>query len=245
MKKSVKEYYKEYYDNLGDKSYRMGVVAKDSSRVFLLKNFIKANTVEGGTVLDVGCGDMHLSTLMPEYQWTGIDLNVDKAQGNAIQHDLEVSPFPLLNETYNTAVCSEVLEHLFDPFLVHTEVHKALKTGGTYIVSTPNYDWIEHRIKDYRQLVFNPNMPHLWEHIRQFTPDSHKAFLEHCGFKVLSQTGADAHYGDFFQPARAYLAHIMWDNFGLKDMKECEIDAMLGMMFPLCSHTIMTIARKE
>jgi len=236
---NLDEYYKNYYIDHGKDSYMMGTTGM-TSRVLTLMDWIKKYTPENGTVLDIGCGDGHLSTLLPDYKWVGLDINTSQAQGKTIQaidHDIMVAPYPIATGSIDTVVCSEVLEHVFDLRIVHKEAKRVLKREGTYIVSTPNYDWVDHFLAQYRQLLFDENKPHLFEHIRQYNFATHKRFLNMAGFGVIEHTGADGQYSGMHYPAMQVLAKELNIELG-------KADQIMGRMFPTWMHTIVLASKK-
>ncbi|MFN5922501.1 MAG: class I SAM-dependent methyltransferase [Pseudanabaena sp.] len=53
--------------------------------------------------------------------------------------DLEYSMIPVNDETFDSVLCCEVLEHMeIDPMFMLSEVNRVLKTGGTLLLTTPN-----------------------------------------------------------------------------------------------------------
>lgn len=53
--------------------------------------------------------------------------------------DLEFSPLPVGDETYDTVICCEVIEHMeVDPMFMLAEVNRVLKVGGQLVLTTPN-----------------------------------------------------------------------------------------------------------
>ena len=53
--------------------------------------------------------------------------------------DLESTPLPTKDATYDSILCSEVLEHLdVDPMFMLAELNRVLKPGGLLVLSTPN-----------------------------------------------------------------------------------------------------------
>lgn len=235
----------DYYSNNQDVNpYTMEAWNK-SSRITFIQEFIKANTPENGKVLDVGCGDMYLANLMPEYQWTGLDINTQVNNSKAIKHDIEETPYPL-NDVYDTVVCSEVLEHCFDPLKITKEIHRLLKPSGRYILSTPNFDWLQNYVDKFENIIFDINKSWTKEHIHQYSLGSHDQILEKSGFKRLYYTGADAHYGTIFHEASNQLFRWLLANHE-KDLDKAEILAykLLGEMFKETSHTIVILAEKK
>jgi SAM-dependent methyltransferase len=53
--------------------------------------------------------------------------------------DIEAEKWPFPDETFDTVVCTEVLEHLlFDPMFAASEMCRVLKPGGSVLVTVPN-----------------------------------------------------------------------------------------------------------
>lgn len=234
---SVLDYYKEYHKSGGQYSLEN---MKGSSRHLMIGNWLINHVKEGGRVLDIGCGDGSYSEWLPQFSWTGIDINEEKTKynGNRLVHDIENTPYAGTAGSYDAVICSEVLEHLFSPEKIHAEAHRLLKPRGVYVISTPNYNWVEHVYGGFKQILYSPGGGHLKEHIRYFTPETHKEMLDKAGFQSIEFMGADIHFGTFFQEARAYLGGA------LPERTQGEVDWMIGHMFRCVSHTIGILAVK-
>lgn len=227
------EYYTKYHKEHANNGYRMGNDAvRNTSRVQILKQWIKEEVPAGSKILDVGCGDMFLSTILPEYEWSGIDVATDHAP-KAVKHSLTDAPYPFKDGEFDAAVCSEVLEHLFDPRVVHREVRRLVKLDGSYFVSTPNFNHMDHFFTHFKEVEFQDTASHFFEHIRWYSKDSHIKLLAQAGFQTVAYSGADAHFSKAMQPARQSLV----DQKLAKDLYEA--DVILGKCFPDISHTIM------
>ncbi len=239
MADDITKYYKNYYADHGANSYTMGTSGKGSSRVYTLVDWIRQHTLPGARIVDVGCGDMELSRLVPDREWLGLDINTEKAQGRAVVTDLASPPYPVPTGSQDAVVCSEVLEHVWDLRVVNKEVKRMLRKGGQYFMSTPNFDWIDHYMANFQHLLFDPGQRHLFEHIRFYNLAVHARFLEEAGFDIQEYTGSDAHYTKSFSTARAELKNEIVDKLGHKNYDDGRIDQIIGKMFPLTSHTIM------
>lgn len=243
----LNDYYKRYYQEHGDMSYRMEI-AKDTSRVRYIKKYLEEHLSPGDKVLDVGCGDGYLSTIMPQFDWQGIDINTEMAKCNAVTHDLMKTPYPFDTGSFDAVVCSEVLEHLWDLRVVQREVSRLLRSGGLYLVSTPNFDWIYYQMSNYRDLLFDPRMSHHFEHIRQYNLEVHLRHLQEAGFEPFHYIGCDAHFNPMFSGLRKYVSDWINEEFGQQygfTTNEFEVDMVLGKSFPRTSHTIMILSRKR
>lgn len=234
-------YYQNYYQNLGNDAYCMEIVGKTSRKEFF-KDYIQKYAKEGDRILDVGCGDMYLSKVLPQYSWEGIDINTEKAP-KAIKHDISSPPYPLKSDSFDMVVCSEVLEHVWDLNVIHLEVKRLLKRNGTYIVSTPNYDFIDHFLCQFRQLLFDDSKPHLYEHIRQYNLEVHERHLNRAGFSVQEFVGADAHYSAFFKEAREELLKHLTEDLNIPGLDLIDADKIIGKMFKRFNHTIIVVAK--
>lgn len=234
MADEFNKYYKDY--NKKPDAYRMDKV-KETSRVSLIKEMLEKTLKPGARVLDVGCGDMHFSLIMPQFEWEGVDIAPHHAP-KAVAHDLMEPPYPFEKESFDAVVCSEVLEHLFDLRVVHREVNRLTKMGGTYIISTPNVNHMDHFFSQFQDLIFDPMRTHHMEHIRFYDHAIHKDLLQQSGFKVNEICGADAHYSRTMQDARASLVKqgIAKDLFAA--------DVVLGKCFPYTSHTVILRSNK-
>jgi SAM-dependent methyltransferase len=233
-------HYETYKQVQGEKAYTMEKW-RNTSRVRNLIQMVQKCAPEGSRVLDIGCGDMYLAKELPQYDWVGIDLAPNMSNERAIKQDLMQVPYPFKDHDFDLVICSEVLEHVWDLRKVHNEVKRLLKPGGRYIISTPNFDNIDHVLTAFRPILFDDREPHFFEHIRQYNLPVHKKFLEKAGFKVLGVTGADCHYVEFFSTARIVLRQALADGFGLK-LDQTTVDQLIGQMFPTYDHTIMIVS---
>lgn len=243
---------KYYSQNQDENPYTMEGF-KNSSRVHLLKQLIEEHTPKGGKILDVGCGDMYLAQILPDYQWTGIDINTAVNNGKAIRHDIESTPYPFPQRNFDTIVCSEVLEHVFDPVKISREIKRLLSDTGVYLLSTPNFDFIDHFITHFREVKFDIHKSWTKEHIHCYDINSHDQILEEAGLKRFYYSGCEPHGGAFFQDARIVLNDFIFGNVEhlqdyngnvKKDVIQQQTDILLGQMFKDWMHTILIAARK-
>lgn len=236
---------KYYEQNHIENPYQMSLV-KDSSRVQFLKYYITQAATPGSRILDVGCGDGFLHTLLPKYTWTGLDVSKAFSGGlnTIIKHDIESFPYPV-KEGFDVAICSETLEHVFDPLPITKEIYRLLKPGGTYIVSTPNMDFVDHYISNFREIGYAINKPWTKEHIHWYTIQAHADLLGTAGFKGYEVMGADPHFGEFFKDARDVLFSWLKQNFDSTDDElKINTDMLISNMFKRHLHTIMLVTKK-
>ena len=60
-------------------------------------------------------------------------------------HDLNM----IKQEEYDTAACFEVLEHVPDPFMAISEIHRILKKSGIAIITVPHLSRLHEEPHDY------------------------------------------------------------------------------------------------
>ena len=238
MRESLSKYYKNYTDNNGYSMSSVGI----TSRVANLVMFIKQHTPKGGKILDVGCGDMSLANLLPDYEWTGMDINTKQPNPRRVEHNIESTPYPFEPASFDTIVCSEVLEHMFNPLEISKEIRRLIKPEGTYVMSTPNFHYLDNYLTFFNNIEFNLTKPWTAEHIRYYSFESHEQMLNAAGFEIDHYTGADAQFSKFFCQGRDVLRSYL-EGFGLKDPDYTKTDQIIGAMYPLHNHTIMFVSK--
>lgn len=166
MSANTKELYKDYW---------VGVEGERSKRQYYdrlyAKIMPKIHVPAGARVLDVAGGN---GQFMKYLGLQGVDLldisesglEAARASGfRPVLGDVE-KRFPMPEETYDTAFCFEVLEHLYRPNKTLAEIHNVLKTGGVLYVGQPNMraDGVHH--------------------VRRYYPKDILSDLEKTGFHV-------------------------------------------------------------
>jgi len=123
-----------------------------------------------GKLIDLGCGDMPFRHLIVDRisSYESLDFYPRTPEVTYVGDIQDMSMIDA--ETYDTAICLEVLEHVPDPFQAVREIHRILKPGGILIVSVPHLSRLHDEPHDYYR----------------FTRHGMKYLLERCGFAVLS-----------------------------------------------------------
>jgi len=141
--------------------------------------------------------------------------------------DAAVLPFP--DDSFDLAICIEVLEHLFSPHAATAEIQRVLRPGGVLIASVPNAVYWRLRVNLVKG-VWNPlgdalaiEQPWRDPHIRFFSPTTLARMLTQSGF---SGVDVGAHGGCF-------LDHLSSrpTNFGVSGMyrrAEARLPSLLG-----------------
>lgn len=107
------------------------------------------NPQPNDSILDVGCGMGHFTDLLSRAgaRCTGIDADREcisycqrHMAGEYIEGDVRKLPFP--DNSFDKALCTEVLEHIIENHLVLKEMARVLKPQGILLVTTPCLDGI-------------------------------------------------------------------------------------------------------
>ncbi len=108
---------------------------------FILQNMF-------GKILDVGCEQWKLHQILIKnqdistlYRVYGLDLKVKKHRESVTKGDAQYMPFK--NNTFDTLIAGELIEHVENPDIFLKEARRLLKSEGILILSTPNKNsWV-------------------------------------------------------------------------------------------------------
>jgi SAM-dependent methyltransferase len=104
-----------------------------------------------GRVLDVGCGTMpfkrHLERVPAVTGYDSLDIEA-RAPGVTFIASVERMT-PVADATYDTVLCSEVLEHVPDPWSGLQEIRRVLRPGGVLLISVPFLARLHEEPHDY------------------------------------------------------------------------------------------------
>lgn len=149
-------------------------------------------------ILDIGCGNgstlARIHNIYPDASILGIDIN-DNAIKNSvlnteaiISHDLNKGLPDLPASPYDLILCLDIIEHLYDPARLLSDLKKTVSSSGCIIVSLPNlrywqicYDLIIKGDFKYEEQGLMD-----YTHIRWFTYQSAKRLFEDSGFIINS-----------------------------------------------------------
>ena len=155
----------------------------------------------GVSVLDVGCGGGLLSEPLTRLgaRVTGLDASpdaVEAARAHARQSGLDITyRTGTLDDQeaagpYDAVIASEVIEHVPDPAGFLGGIARALRPGGTVVLTTLNRtarSLVVAKLLAEYVLRLVPARTHDWR--RFLTPDELSRLLEATGFAVTATTG--------------------------------------------------------
>jgi SAM-dependent methyltransferase len=107
-----------------------------------------------GAVLDLGCGRAPLFGVYREFAET--ITCVDWANSpHEVRHadvlcDLN-EPMPLPDASFDTIICSDVMEHLYRPQQAMLEIRRLLRPGGKLLMNVPFLYWIHEQPHDFHR----------------------------------------------------------------------------------------------
>ncbi len=96
-----------------------------------------------GRILDLGCGDGKTAEKLLEKGYDVVAFDMDEARfqlkGKVPFFTGSLNePLPFKNEEFDYVIFMEVIEHIYNPDFVISQISRILKKGGCLIISTPN-----------------------------------------------------------------------------------------------------------
>lgn len=148
---------------------------------------------KGITIVDFGCGAGHLIEEMhrvnPGAHFIGVDVSreaLSRAKtrcpyaGFHLENDGTV---PLVADSVNFVLSSEVIEHVYDTENMVAEIARILRPGGRFLLTTPYHGFFKNLaiVLFGFDRHFNPIGPH----VRFFSKQTLTALLERHSLKVV------------------------------------------------------------
>jgi methionine biosynthesis protein MetW len=167
----------------------------------------------GNRFLDIGCGTGFLISLLAKkyMEYYGVDISsvaLEKATEDGVQTfclNVDKEDLPFENNFFDSAVCLDVIEHVFNPYHLIDEINRVLKPGSDFVIATPNIRYFLH----IASLVFLGRFPKTSEdteaydggHIHYFTRKNLEDILRSHGFRIVKISFIrNCFIGDFRYP---------------------------------------------
>lgn len=102
--------------------------------------------LESGRILDVGCGNGNLFSLLPDgkYELSGVDFSENmiveakmNCSNKATFSVADAEKLPFESDTFDIIVCNASFHHYIHPDTVLEEMHRVLKDGGKLLIGDP------------------------------------------------------------------------------------------------------------
>ncbi len=134
-----------------------------------------------GNFLDVGCGKMPyrthiLSSNNVISSYIGLDIETARDYGDEIKPDIfwtKDGLIPLANDSIDSSMATEVLEHCPNPQHILNEISRVLRKDGIFFMTVP-FIWNLHEV---------PYDEH------RYTPFALKRYLKSAGFQIIEIKG--------------------------------------------------------
>jgi SAM-dependent methyltransferase len=142
-------------------------------------------------ILDIGSGDSPYRDLWKPEHYLAIDLCHPEADIHG-----DILALPVLSGSMDLAVCTEVLEHVYETDAALSELHRILKSNGRLLLSAPLVMG-RHETRDYHR----------------FTRDSLQRRITSAGFDIIAMKPR----GGIFSTMGVILTHIP-EQLGARDV---------------------------
>ena len=100
-----------------------------------------------GRVLDAGAGRGAYRDLLLRYADDYVGIDIGSSRATSLVGDAQ--RLPLIDQSFDTVFCSQVLEHVPQPWLALAEFRRVLKPGGKLILTVPHLSWLHNEPHDY------------------------------------------------------------------------------------------------
>jgi len=118
---------------------------------FFLEQHIRSNASRiRGTVLDVGAGTVARYRHYFKYE-KYIRMDVKQEEGIDVVGSVESIPFP--DNTFDSVICTQVLEHVVHPERAMSELNRVLRSGGMLLLTIPQACELHEEPNDFSRFT--------------------------------------------------------------------------------------------
>jgi SAM-dependent methyltransferase len=134
----------------------------------LFADLRKASTFAQGRLLDIGCGNKPYKEMFVNRTTEYVGCDVAQSSDHHVDIICPATDIPLPDESFNTILCTQVIEHVADHRRLIEEAFRLLQRGGILILSGPMYWPLHEEPYDFFR----------------FTEHGLRYLVESAGFKV-------------------------------------------------------------
>lgn len=178
------------------------------SRRGLYRAVLSCSSQFCGRLLDVGCGSKPYKALFRVEEYVGLEFDTpENRQNKQAEFFYDGNIFPIPDQSFDSVICNQVLEHVFTPDQFLAEIFRVLKPDGIMLLTVP-FVWDEHEQPfDYAR----------------YSSFGLKSLLEKNGFEVFAQQKINADVRVLFQLINAYLFKVLWTRWSLINLLICVV----------------------
>ncbi|MGC8654648.1 MAG: class I SAM-dependent methyltransferase [Candidatus Kryptoniota bacterium] len=166
-----------------------------------------------GRLLDLGAGEKPYRQLFENTEYFSIDIAVYGSKSPDVLGSALALPFK--QDTFDTILCTQVLEHVNNPIILFQEAHRVLRRHGHLILTAPQLWPLHEEPQDYFR----------------FTKYGLKLLAERSGFAVVSvveRRGSIAAIGQL-------IASFLYDRFKRYIFFRTIVKVFLALFLEICS----------
>jgi len=147
-----------------------------------------------GVLLDVGCGTKPYKQLFNVSAYIGLEIDsVFSRQRDIADYFYDGKKFPFDDASFDSVLCNQVLEHVFNPDEFLEQLNRVLKPNGSLLLTVP-FVWDEHE------------QPYDFARYSSF---GLRALLEKHGFRIIEHRKTCADASVLFQLTNAFIFKII------------------------------------
>ena len=173
-----------------------------------------------GRLLDVGCGRQPYRELFVVSAYVGLEIDSEASRKREMaDYYYDGKSFPFHDDEFDSVLCNQVLEHVFNPDEFLSEIKRVLKPGGRLLLTVP-FVWDEHE------------QPYDYARYSSF---GLIALFKQNGLKIIEHQKTCSNASIIFQLVNAYIYKITrelpWPIRGLVIVTIMSFFNILGLVF--------------
>ncbi|TWR25185.1 class I SAM-dependent methyltransferase [Mucilaginibacter pallidiroseus] len=164
-----------------------------------------------GRLLDIGCGNKPYQDIINLNISEYVGCDIIQSSDNLVDIICKANEIPVFNNTFDTVISTQTIEHVEDHQGLVNEAFRVLKLGGHFILSGPMYWPLHEEPYDFFR----------------FTKHGLKYIVEKAGFEVIE---INANGGKWSVAGQAFLHALYPQVYGIKGLKGKFIRACIKLI---------------